>query len=353
MASVWVQRRSRQHLPLSLHQVAAYISTQFVLTRLLKCCAPYTLYSYIITRTSRAQLSSFESINIYRQSDHPAPSEMAELLDLPQELLDHVADCIPLSDRRTLLNLALTCQRLNASSSRRLYSSIHYTSEKDFSDKTLQRIVSTLSIERHLGSYVRSLSLSDWQKQWPTLTWEHRYMEKGSTQVVRQPAGLFFLAQTPNLRNLTIAYPVGCTFLDQKLPRLETCCVRPEGSAFAITELPASRPVPRARRHVSVAQPYRPCWEMLDLTFLPELLKSPRLKILRIESAFLDQRDFLQQNSMPLRSSTISRLGSPCSASTRSWSRAATVPTTVSRFRSESGSMPQSDMVYRTQNPEA
>lgn len=130
-------------------------------------------------------------------------------------------------------------------------------------------------------------------------------MEKGSTQVVRQPTGLFFLAQTPNLRNLTIAYPVGCTFLDQKLPRLETCCVRPEGSAFAITELPASRPVPRARRHVSVAQPYRPCWEMLDLTFLPELLKSPRLKILRIESAFLDQRDFLQQNSMPLRSSTL------------------------------------------------
>ena len=69
-------------------------------------------------------------------------------------------------------------------------------------------------------------------------------MEKGSTQVVRQPTGLFFLAQTPNLRNLTIAYPVGCTFLDQKLPRLETCCVRPEGSAFAITELPASRLVP-------------------------------------------------------------------------------------------------------------
>ena len=73
LASVWVQRRSRQHLPLSLHQVAAYISTQFFLTGLFKCCAPYILYSYIITRTSRAQLSSFESINIYRQSDHPAP----------------------------------------------------------------------------------------------------------------------------------------------------------------------------------------------------------------------------------------------------------------------------------------
>ena len=198
------------------------------------------------------------------------------LSDLPQEILDQVAECAMTLERKAVLSMARTCKRLNKSATRAIYSSINYTERGDLREAKLRSLVKTLSTKPHLASFVRSIRLLEWVKTTENF-WEtgvFGVLPARSIPHVREPVGQFLLGAVPNLRRLELNYPEHCTFLSRTFAELRELVVRPEGKRAG-----------RGRRGEPVSFHKRE--GALDLGFLPQVLRSPKLRSLEIEASTL------------------------------------------------------------------
>lgn len=222
---------------------------------------------------------------------------MADLVSLPQELLVKIAEELSGSHQSSLFSLALTCTSLYSAAKNALYLDVEIHLSKGCMPgwdalaasraqseicarnrhTKCQQLLRTLAENPRLGRNIRALtiaSIDSCEKSRPSTT------HLGDKDCL----GLVPTMKNSRLVCLRVQYPICCTFLNHEFPLLENLTVQPSQGMRG------------------PGQPF-----ILDLGFLPAVMKSPKLLSLNIAAAWVRNMNALEGQSFELlhRTSTV------------------------------------------------